>query len=155
MLSEIKYILARLQEETKVSISEDVYEDIVLCMEKILDHLFRHSVIKKEVKKTMNRINRIKEMERCLDLSREAVDRLEEAFVAYESAQKDFKKLCDYYGSTLWMEDYEADEMGELPADLKRGVLSEDAVYDLITDNHNLTVRMMKLITQNLENKML
>ena len=28
--------------------------------------------------------------------------------------------------------DYEADERGELPPDLKRGVLSQDALYDLL-----------------------
>ena len=44
----------------------------------------------------------------------------------------------DYYESGLWRTDFEADEAGELPADLKRGVLSEDAVYDLITDETEL-----------------
>ena len=53
----------------------------------------------------MDRIKRITEMERCLDVSRQAVDRLAEAFDAYEAAQKDYKKLSDYYGSTRWMED--------------------------------------------------
>ena len=103
----------------------------------------------------MNRIQRIREMERCLDVSRKAVDALAEAFAAYEAAQKDYKKLSDYYGSTQWMKDYEADEAGRLPADLKRGVLSEDAVYDLITDNHDLAVRMLKVITKALENQAL
>ena len=40
--------------------------------------------------------------------------------------------LEDYYTSGLWLEDYEADERGELPLDLKRGVLSQDALYDLL-----------------------
>ena len=31
--------------------------------------------------------------------------------------------------------DYEADEEGKLPADLKRGILSEDALFDLLEDN--------------------
>ena len=35
-----------------------------------------------------------------------------------------------YYTSGKWREDYEADERGELPPDLKRGVLSQDALYD-------------------------
>ena len=103
----------------------------------------------------MDRIKRIEEMERCLDVSRQAVDRLAEAFAAYEAARKDYQKLSDYYGSARWMEDYEADEAGKLPRDLKRGVLSEDAVYDLITDNHDLAVRMLKFITKALENKKL
>lgn len=103
----------------------------------------------------MTRIERIKEMERCLDASRAAVDRLEEAFGAYEAVQKDYLRLSDYYGSAKWNSDYDADAAGKLPADLKRGVLSEDAVYDLITDNHELAVRMLKTITKALENQSL
>ena len=37
-----------------------------------------------------------------------------------------------YYTSDLWKEDYAADEAGKLPANLKRGVLSEDGVYHLL-----------------------
>ncbi len=103
----------------------------------------------------MTRIERITEMERCLDVSRAAVDRLAEAFDAYEAAQKDYARLCKYYESSRWMEDYEADEAGKIPKDLKRGVLSEDAVYDLITDNHELVVRMMKRITKDLQDQAL
>jgi len=44
------------------------------------------------------------------------------------------KILIDYYEGPLWREDFEADEAGKLPKDLKRGVLSEDAVYNLLTD---------------------
>lgn len=40
--------------------------------------------------------------------------------------------LEDYYTSGQWLDDYEADEQGLLPADLKRGVLSQDALYDLL-----------------------
>ena len=34
--------------------------------------------------------------------------------------------------SGLWLEDYAADERGELPAELKRGVLSQDGLYELL-----------------------
>ena len=40
--------------------------------------------------------------------------------------------LEDYYTSGEWRADYEADEAGLLPKDLKRGVLSQDGVYDLL-----------------------
>ncbi len=49
------------------------------------------------------------------------------------------------------MKDFEADEAGKLPSDLKRGVLSEDAVYDLIIDNRDLVVRMMRIAAKVLE----
>ena len=100
---------------------------------------------------SMNRIQRIEAMERYLDEAREAVDRMQEAMEVYENAQKGYRRLCGYYGSTQWMRDYEADEAGKLPADLKRGVLSEDAVYDLITDNNELTARLLKLLAQAAE----
>ena len=34
--------------------------------------------------------------------------------------------------SHQWQRDYEADERGLLPANLKRGVLGQDALYDLL-----------------------
>ena len=40
--------------------------------------------------------------------------------------------LSEYYRSPLWKEDYFADEAGLLPDDLKRGVLSQDGLYDLL-----------------------
>ena len=40
--------------------------------------------------------------------------------------------LDEYYTSGKWQEDYEADERGELPPDLKRGVLSQDALHNLL-----------------------
>jgi hypothetical protein len=33
-----------------------------------------------------------------------------------------------------WKEDYEADEAGKLPSELKRGVLSQDGLYNLLQD---------------------
>ena len=40
--------------------------------------------------------------------------------------------LEEYYTSGEWRADYEADEAGLFPVDLKRGVLSQDGVYDLL-----------------------
>lgn len=40
--------------------------------------------------------------------------------------------LASYYNSAAWKQDFAADEAGLLPTRLKRGVLSEDGVYDLL-----------------------
>ena len=48
-----------------------------------------------------------------------------------------WKMLCEltsYYESGQWLKDFESDERGELPKDLKRGVLSEDGVYNLLSE---------------------
>ena len=103
----------------------------------------------------MNRIARIEEMEKYLDASSAAVRKLSEALDEYEAVQKGYKKLNYYYGSEAWMKDFEADEAGKLPGDLKRGVLSEDAVYDLLIENRELIVRMMKLAAEAVENNLL
>ncbi len=42
------------------------------------------------------------------------------------------KALSEYYGSPAWRRDLASDEAGLLPKDLKRGVLSEDGIYDLL-----------------------
>ena len=103
----------------------------------------------------MNQIDRIKMMEEYLDNSAAAVEGLSKALEEYEAVQSQYKKLSDYYGSVRWMKDYEADEAGKLPKDLKRGVLSEDAVYDLIIENRELVIRMLKIAANSLENNVL
>lgn len=44
------------------------------------------------------------------------------------------QELTAYMDSGQWQEDYAADELGALPAQLKRGVLSQDGLYDLLTE---------------------
>ena len=96
---------------------------------------------------------RIKKMESYLDDAGAAIAELAEALDKYEKIQSKYYKLEDYYGSKKWMEDFEADEAGKLPADLKRGVLSEDAVYDLITDHRALMARMQRAVLRCMEEK--
>ncbi len=50
----------------------------------------------------------------------------------YESVLPELKELEDYYTSPEWKEDYAADEAGLLPEGLKRGVLSQDGISDLL-----------------------
>lgn len=101
----------------------------------------------------MKRIERISAMERCLDTAKEAIEKLSEAMDVYQEAEKNIAKLFSYYGSVQWMQDYEADEQGKLPEDLKRGVLSEDAVYDLIIENRELVLKMMNSATAAVRNR--
>ena len=59
---------------------------------------------------------------------------LEEAVGEYEDFKDELEILRDYMDSGEWKEDYEADEAGQVPSDLKRGVLSEDGLYNLLHD---------------------
>ena len=41
--------------------------------------------------------------------------------------------LSEYYGSDEWKQDFADDEAGLLPKDLKRGVLSEDGIWNVLS----------------------
>ena len=48
------------------------------------------------------------------------------------------KKLFKYYFGKKWRKDYETDEKGLFPPTLRRGVLTQDAIYDLYTEYGHL-----------------
>ena len=54
--------------------------------------------------------------------------------VSLKAIKEDVAELSKYYGSELWKQDFAADEAGNLPADLQRGVLSEDGIWNLLSD---------------------
>ena len=71
----------------------------------------------------LDRIERVEKYERLFN----------EASVSHDPEK--LRLLEAYYSSGEWLEDYEADERGEFPPDLKRGVLAQDALYDLLEDS--------------------
>jgi len=89
-------------------------------------------------------IARIRLMERRLNQALAAVKRLDSALEKYEAAQEAIAALSEYYGSDLWKQDFTADEAGLLPEGLKRGVLSEDGIWNLLTDCKELDRRLGK-----------
>ena len=89
-----------------------------------------------------NRVSRIEQMERRFDAARAVVDEMDAALQRYAEAEKDIEALAEYYDGGQWRSDFEADEAGLLPATLKRGVLSEDGLWNLLTDVKELRRRM-------------
>lgn len=71
-------------------------------------------------------------MEKYFDEVKEAVQAPK--FKMNKSVFRKIRHLERYQDSGLWLKDYKRDEHGELPADLKRGVLSEDGLYNLLCD---------------------
>ena len=94
----------------------------------------------------MTQMDRIRRMEQYLDHSNAAIQNLNTALDSYVAAQNHIHALAGYYDGGAWREDYEADEAGMLPADLKRGVLSQDSLYDLLSDNRELLIRMTEVV---------
>ena len=102
---------------------------------------------------SMEQIERITRMEQCLDQLAEATQGLATALDRYAEAQDAVRALSAYLSSGEWMEDYEADEAGRLPENLKRGVLSQDGIWNVLGDCHELDIRMLEMVTDHLKNK--
>ena len=105
----------------------------------------------KPLKQTENteQIERIMQMEEVLDEAGEAVSALSRALNRYVALQPALQSLAAYYSSSQWMQDFEDDSAGRLPDTLKRGVLSEDAIYDLLHENEKLMAAVQELAKNN------
>ncbi len=79
-------------------------------------------------------IKRIQQMELYFDDLVDVMRHCPKALYEDEAIQEKLQTLADYQESGQWLKDYEADERGELPRDLKRGVLSEDGLYNLLCE---------------------
>ncbi len=82
----------------------------------------------------MDRIERIVAAENALNEARSATEQLQEAVAAQAVALDALRLVAQYYGSQEWYDDRKADERGKIPADVQRGVLSEDGPYDVLVD---------------------
>lgn len=71
------------------------------------------------------RLTRIRHYEALLDALRSGDD-------APEALDAAARALSVYYASDTWKRDFAADEQGQLPKDLRRGVLSEDGIWNAL-----------------------
>ena len=93
----------------------------------------------------MKQRERIEEMERHFERASNVVTKLTGALEDFAKVQESIKALEAYYGSKEWKKDFRDDENGLLPSDLKRGVLSEDGIWNLLDDIRELKERMQGL----------
>lgn len=96
----------------------------------------------------MNVPNHVCQMEAILDKALTILDELEEKIAEYKAFQSELRKLEEYYVSPQWKKDFDIEEKGLFPKDVKRGVLSEDSIYDLLERN-----KEMQYILKNCEDK--
>lgn len=87
-----------------------------------------------ECEKQQTLIERVQQMELYYDMVWNVLDTEPELLYQDADVQKMIKELNEYIENGLWLEDFECDERGELPKDLRRGVLSQDGLYDLLTE---------------------
>ena len=75
---------------------------------------------------------RIRQMESYFDMLQKAADENPDVIREDALIKAALRILTQYYENGQWLRDYELDEKGLLPKDLKRGVLAQDAVYDFL-----------------------
>ena len=92
-------------------------------------------------------LTRIARMESYLDEVAALTTKLQEQLDAMKAAESHAKELFQYYGSEEW----HADRDLTLPEGSKAGVLSEDSVYDAITDLRDAAFDMLELGTDILK----
>ncbi len=94
----------------------------------------------------MSQIDRIRYMETLFDEVRPVIERMQETLDEYDAVQDKIDLLAGYMSGGSWLRDFEDDAAGRVPADVKRGVLSEDGLYDTLSQDAEV-LRRMKEIT--------
>jgi len=89
-------------------------------------------------------VERVKKMESKLDEVTPKIRAFEESLNNMKQVFEDMKILSDYY-SNDWKKDFEADEEGKIPKDVKRGVLGQDTLYDLFERYYDIGRDMKEL----------
>jgi len=84
--------------------------------------------------KVVTVIARVQKMERYFDKVSNALHIYPATMSEDSDIQKMIQQLAEYMDSGQWLQDFECDSRGELPKDLKRGVLSEDGLYNLLCE---------------------
>ena len=91
-------------------------------------------------------LDRISQMEDRFDEVTRVMAALDEAVSEYADFKSEIKALQDYMESGQWKEDFETDEAGKIPANVKRGVLSEDGLYDLLEESDRILARAREIL---------
>ena len=78
-------------------------------------------------------IERIEHLEKIFDEVQTSFKN-DPKFFENKKMQVKVNLLTQYLESGQWLRDFSIDEKGELPKDLKRGILSEDGLYNLLSD---------------------
>ena len=91
-------------------------------------------------------IARVRKMEDDFNMVRDIMEDMESAVYNFEAIQRRIERLFIYMEDGQFLKDFEADERGELPKDMPRGVLSEDALDQLLIDVTLMRSRLKELV---------
>lgn len=90
-------------------------------------------------------IARIKRMEQYMDEVQKVLRADPDSIHTEALIQEMLQELNQYMDDGKWLQDYDCDERGELPTELKRGVLAQDTLYELLCEIKELEGHTMGL----------
>ncbi len=93
----------------------------------------------------MDKYEHISKMEAIMNDHAKLLEQLGDLLDLLEAREEDHHALIDYYYSDQRSQDLEDDRKGLIPQTLRRGVLSEDEIYDLLGEDYTTGIRMMEL----------
>ena len=79
-------------------------------------------------------ISRITKMEKLFDDLKFSFEKSKEEFYKNKNLQRKLKALTNYYENGKWLKDYQIDEENLLPKNIKRGILSQDGIYNFLNE---------------------
>ncbi|MBZ2387463.1 DUF4298 domain-containing protein [Anaerococcus murdochii] len=84
---------------------------------------------------------------------KDLIEKVNELLDKLENDRKDFNKLVEYYYSDQFKKDYDDSNQGKIDSSINQGILSEDAIYDLMGDDYYLALRFLDLANKMIQQK--
>ena len=99
------------------------------------------------------KIERIQRMENYLNDYAKTLEETKQAMEQLKEHQESYIQLRDYYSSQVYFDDLELSNQADFPNDLPCGVLSEDAVYDLLDEHFQMGVELLEIATKMIKER--
>ena len=93
----------------------------------------------------------IEQMESYLNSAQEALTNLAHSLDELQKIQPNIAALTAYHGSDEWFQARDLALNNALPKELRHGVLTEDLTYNLLSDHHELAIRMIEIAAESLK----
>lgn len=99
------------------------------------------------------KIERIKRMEGYLNDYAKTLEETKQAMDRLKEHQERYIQLRDYYSSQDYFDDLDLSNQADFPDDLPCGVLSEDAIYDLLDEHFQMGVELLEIATKMIKER--
>ena len=101
----------------------------------------------------MEQLKRIQKMGKHLNKYAQVLADAQKALDQLERCQSDYIQLRDYYTGQEFFDDLEYSNSPDFPENIACGVLSEDAVYDLMGEHFETAISLLDLSSSMLKER--